>query len=96
MALRFPDGFRWGCATSSHQVEGDNRNNQWWAWEQEGGNIRDGTTSGPACDHYNRFEEDFALAEELDEAKRDWQPPQPSPIIRMLRDQAKARREGGS
>ena len=33
--LRFPDGFYWGCATSSHQVEGNNRNNQWWAWEQE-------------------------------------------------------------
>jgi beta-glucosidase len=46
-------------------VEGNNRNNQWWAWEQQGGNIRDGTTSGLACDHYNRFEEDFALAEEL-------------------------------
>jgi beta-glucosidase len=46
-------------------VEGNNRNNQWWAWEQEGGHIRDGTTSGLACDHYNRFEEDFALAEEL-------------------------------
>lgn len=63
--LKFPDGFYWGCATSSHQVEGDNRNNQWWAWEQEGGNVRDGTTSGLACDHYNRFEDDFALAEEL-------------------------------
>jgi len=65
MALMFPDGFYWGCATSSHQVEGNNRRNQWWAWEQEGGHIEDGTVSGPACDHYNRFEEDFALAEEL-------------------------------
>src|SRR3990172_11331597 len=65
MALRFPDGFYCGCATSSHQVEGNNRNNQWWAWEQEGGHIKDGSVSGPACDHYNRFEEGFALAEEL-------------------------------
>src|SRR3990170_1367930 len=65
MALTFPDGFYWGCATSSHQVEGNNRNNQWWVWEQEGGNILDGTASGPACDHYNRFDEDFALAQEL-------------------------------
>ncbi len=63
--LRFPDGFFWGTATSSHQVEGNNRNNQWWAWEQEGGHIKDGTVSGIACDHYNRFEEDFALAQEL-------------------------------
>jgi beta-glucosidase len=65
MALKFPDGFYWGTATSSHQVEGDNRNNQWWAWEQEGGNVKDGTVSGAACDHYNRFEEDFALMREL-------------------------------
>src|SRR3989304_7680699 len=65
MALKFPDGFYWGCATSSHQVEGNNRNNQWGAWEQEGGHILDGTTSGLACDHYNRFDEDFALAQEL-------------------------------
>ena len=39
---------------------------------------------------------DYAWPQELDEAKRDWQPPEPSPIIRMLRDQTKARREGGS
>src|SRR5437867_8994148 len=63
--LRFPEGFYWGTATSSHQVEGNCTKNQWWAWEQEGGHIKDGTTSGIACDHYNRFDEDFALAKEL-------------------------------
>ncbi|MDO8614977.1 MAG: family 1 glycosylhydrolase [Dehalococcoidia bacterium] len=63
--LRFPDGFHWGTATSSHQVEGNNRNNHWWRWEQEGGHVKDGTTSGPACDHYNRFEEDCRLMEEF-------------------------------
>ncbi|MBI3324985.1 MAG: family 1 glycosylhydrolase, partial [Candidatus Omnitrophica bacterium] len=30
----FPQGFLWGAATSSHQVEGNNTNNDWWAWEQ--------------------------------------------------------------
>ena len=30
----FPNGFLWGTATSSHQVEGNNRNNTWYAWEQ--------------------------------------------------------------
>ena len=64
-SLKFPAGFYWGTATSSHQVEGNCTNNQWWAWEQEGGHIKDGTTSGLANDHYNRFEEDFALAKEL-------------------------------
>lgn len=63
--LLFHQGFYWGCATSSHQVEGNNTNNQWWAWEQVGGHIGDGSVSGLACDHYNRFEEDFALAREL-------------------------------
>jgi len=63
--MRFPEGFYWGTATSSHQVEGNCTNNQWWAWEQQGGNITDGTTSGLANDHYNRFEEDFTLAKDL-------------------------------
>jgi beta-glucosidase len=63
--LRFPKGFHWGTATSSHQVEGNNRNNNWWPWEQVPGNVKDGTTSGIATDHYNRFEEDFTLSEEF-------------------------------
>ena len=32
--LRFPDGFLWGAATASHQVEGGNINN-WSQWEQK-------------------------------------------------------------
>src|SRR5215213_9362058 len=32
----FPRGFLWGTATAAHQVEGNNTNNQWWKWEQEG------------------------------------------------------------
>lgn len=31
--LNFPADFLWGTATSSHQVEGGNSNNDWWAWE---------------------------------------------------------------
>ncbi len=37
---------------------------------------------------------DYVWPQELDEAKRDWQPSEPSPIIRMIRERAKARREG--
>ena len=38
---------------------------------------------------------DYVWPQGLEEAKRDWQPLEPSPIIRMLREQAKARRGGG-
>ena len=59
---RFPDGFLWGAATSAHQVEGGNRANDWWRFEQRPGAIRGGVASGDACRHYERFDEDFALA----------------------------------
>ncbi|MBI3324947.1 MAG: glycoside hydrolase family 1 protein [Candidatus Omnitrophica bacterium] len=58
----FPDGFLWGAATSSHQVEGNNSNNDWWAWEQAG---RVKEASGIACDQYRRFRDDFDLAQLL-------------------------------
>lgn len=58
----FPQGFLWGTATSAHQVEGNNTNNDWWAWEQAG---KVNEPSGLACDHYRRFREDFDLAKEL-------------------------------
>ena len=38
---RFPEDFLWGTATSSHQVEGGNTNNNWFAWENEPGRIVD-------------------------------------------------------
>jgi beta-glucosidase len=63
--FHFPPDFRWGVATASHQVEGDNVNNQWWAWEQQEGRIKQGHTSGRACDWWENAEEDFALAESI-------------------------------
>lgn len=41
----FPDGFRWGCATSAYQNEGDNRNSDWWEWEQGADHIAGGQRS---------------------------------------------------
>ncbi|MFW5925321.1 MAG: glycoside hydrolase family 1 protein [Myxococcota bacterium] len=62
----FPSAFLWGAATSSHQVEGHNENNDWWAWEQEPGRIYDGTRSGAACEWWSgRAEEDLRAAAEL-------------------------------
>jgi len=63
--LRFPSNFLWGTATSSHQVEGDNTNNDWWAWEQTPGHIKGGDRSGRACDWWQRAEEDLDRAAEM-------------------------------
>ncbi|MFH1175195.1 MAG: glycoside hydrolase family 1 protein [bacterium] len=73
----FPENFFWGAATSSHQVEGDNFND-WSEWEnsqerrrqlEKSGMIKkyglENFISGVACDHYNRYEEDFDIAEKL-------------------------------
>ena len=46
-AYHFPRGFLWGTATAAHQVEGNNTNNQWWLWEQNG---HTKGTSGLAAD----------------------------------------------
>ena len=58
-AWHFPSGFLWGAATSSYQVEGGNRWNDWWEYEQSG---RLPHRSGDACRHYELYEQDFDLA----------------------------------
>lgn len=62
--MEFPEGFVWGSGISAHQVEGGNRHNDWWAFEAQG-KIARGDRSGVACDHYNRYDEDFAAAADL-------------------------------
>lgn len=62
-AYHFPRGFLWGTATAAHQVEGNNTNNNWFAWEQEPGRILNNQKSGLACDWWNgRWREDFDRA----------------------------------
>jgi len=62
--LEFPDDFFWGSAAAAHQTEGGNVNN-WSEWEKIPGKIKDGSDSSVACDHYNRYQEDFDLARRL-------------------------------
>lgn len=62
MQSKFPKNFYWGVATSSHQIEGDNTNNDWWEAEQS---RKVSHKSDKACDSYNRFDEDLALLKEL-------------------------------
>ena len=80
----FPPRFLWGAATSAHQVEGNNTNNNWWAWEQQAGRIIHGHQSGLACDWWNgRWREDFDRAVESGQnAHRlsvEWSRIQPAP-----------------
>jgi beta-glucosidase len=77
----FPKGFLWGTATASHQVEGNNTNNNWWKWEQEGHTAH---VSGLACDWWGgRWREDFDRAAETGQnAHRlsiEWSRIQPEP-----------------
>ena len=63
---RFPQGFVWGTATAAHQVEGNNWNNDWWAWEHTPGSpCRE--PSGDACDHYHRYPEDVLFLRDTEE-----------------------------
>jgi len=68
--IRFPEGFHWGTATASYQIEG--------AWQEDGkgesiwdrfahseGRIATGDTGDVACDSYHRFREDVALMREM-------------------------------
>jgi beta-glucosidase len=57
----FPEGFYWGAATASYQVEGGIDNCD-WAEAARQGRV---PVCGRACDHYNRFDADFDLAAEL-------------------------------
>jgi len=70
VARRFPDGFYWGVATSSYQIEG--------AWDEDGkgasiwdtfahtpGNIHNDENGDVANDHYHRYEEDVALMSQI-------------------------------
>ena len=60
--IQFPRGFLWGTATAAHQVEGQNKNNNWYAWEEAGHTEH---KSGLACDWWGgRWREDFDRAAE--------------------------------
>jgi beta-glucosidase len=63
--FHFPTDFKWGVATAAHQVEGDNIHNDWWAWEQVDGHIKQGHTSGLACGWWENAEADFDRAAEM-------------------------------
>ncbi|MCX7820884.1 MAG: GH1 family beta-glucosidase [Brevinematales bacterium] len=68
--IKFPEGFLWGTATSSYQIEGawneDGKGlSNWDVFSHKKGKIKDGTTGDIACDHYHRYKEDIKLMKEL-------------------------------
>ncbi len=63
--LQFPSDFLWGTATSAHQVDGGNTNNNWWEWTHREGAVT--PSAGIACDHWTRFEEDFTILHSLNQ-----------------------------
>jgi len=105
VARRFPQGFRWGTATSAHQVEGCNRNNDWWAFEQLPGRIHGGDRSGRACDWWRRAEADFdrmvALHLNAHRLSVEWSRLEPQPgqvdetAVRRYRQMLQGLRERG-
>jgi beta-glucosidase len=68
--LTFPDGFLWGAATASYQVEGaategGRSPSIWDTWSHIPGNTANGDTGDVAIDHYHRWRDDIAIMKEL-------------------------------
>src|SRR3954465_14767189 len=68
--LRFPDGFVWGAATASYQIEGaaneDGRGVSIWdTFSRTPGKVFAGHTGDVACDHYHRYVDDVAMMGDL-------------------------------
>ncbi|MCA1688516.1 MAG: family 1 glycosylhydrolase, partial [Actinobacteria bacterium] len=67
---RFPEGFLWGTATASYQVEGavdeDERGPSIWdTFSHTPGKVYRGDTGDIACDQYHRLEEDLEIMSEI-------------------------------
>jgi beta-glucosidase len=69
-SLAFPEGFIWGTATASYQIEGavaeDGRGPSIWdTFSHTPGKVVNGETGDVADDHYHRYREDVALMRDL-------------------------------
>jgi beta-glucosidase len=80
--ITLPPGFLLGCASAAHQVEGG-AHNDWTRFEREPGRIADGSVSGAACDHWNRYPEDLAdlaaLGQNAHRFSLEWSRIEPEP-----------------
>ena len=69
---KFPEGFLWGAATSSYQVEGGWNDggkglNNWDVWTQDpdSGHVSDKTNGQVAADSYHKYKEDVQLIADM-------------------------------
>src|SRR3954470_306741 len=70
MALQFPEGFLFGSATASYQIEGavdeDGRGPSIWdTFSRTPGRVVNGDTGDVADDHYHRLDDDLDLMKRL-------------------------------
>jgi beta-glucosidase len=70
MTARFPDGFAWGTATASYQIEGavdegGRSKSIWDTFSHTPGKVSGGDTGDVADDHYHRYEADIDLMADL-------------------------------
>jgi len=68
--LHFPDGFLWGTATASYQIEGAWKNDGkgesiWDRFAHTEGRVKNGEHGDVACDSYHRWREDISLLREM-------------------------------
>jgi beta-glucosidase len=68
--LRYPDGFLWGCATASYQVEGGARDggrgpSLWDVFSHTQGKTHEGDTGDVADDSYHLYKEDIRLLKNM-------------------------------
>lgn len=68
--ISFPDGFLWGVATSSYQIEGAVHDGGrgvsiWDTFSHTPGKVHAGENGDVACDHYHRYEEDLDILQSL-------------------------------
>jgi len=63
-AFQLPEDFLFGTATASLQIEGGDKNNNWYRFCEQG-KTKDGTHCIVAADHWNRYEEDIQIMKDL-------------------------------
>jgi beta-glucosidase len=69
-SFHFPRNFVWGVSAAAPQIEGSSKadgkgESVWDRYAKRRGTILNGDKLDPACDHYRRFRQDFALMREL-------------------------------